>query len=177
LSSAVRERLPEGWSITYEYFFPSTVFLLAQYFCAVRMLQQRLRFDLFRAHEEKDNFFKHLQSVNRTLSSWPLDELGDQNQAGDRQVFTLQQRAIGEAMISGEGDSAHCIGFSEFVPKWQNDDAFKSQFAPLARVVDGLEPDTPRWRRFELMQKALAQVEQECERILRPTKPPEPNRS
>jgi hypothetical protein len=170
LSTSPRKPIPAGWSITYEYIFPSTIFLLAQYFCSVRLLQEQLRFELFREHEEKDDFLECLQSVSQTLSSWPLKELRDPRPANDLQVFTQQQRAMGEAMVSGEGDAAHCIGLSDFLKKWVEDDAFKRQFAPLAAMVDGLEPNTARWQRFQLMHKALAQAEQKCESILRPGK-------
>jgi hypothetical protein len=167
LSATPKEPIPDGWSITYEYFLPSTAFLMAQYFCYVRLLNEGLRFDLFPEYEDKDKFFGDIRAVGKSLSDWPLEELGDPAPADDRQIFNLQQRAIGEAMIVGEGDVAHCIGFSEFLKKWQDDDAFKSQFAPLKEMLDGLEPNTKaRWQRFEMMQKALGKLEGECKLIL-----------
>jgi hypothetical protein len=171
LSKTPEDPIPAGWSITYDYFLPSTVFLIAQYFCCVRLLNDGLRFDLFPEYEDKDDFLSDIRAVGEALGSWPLDELGHPRPADDQQIFNLQQRAIGEAMLKDDSDAARCIGFSEFFKKWQEDEAFRSHFAPLGGMLNGLGPNTKaRWQRFKLMQKALGQLERECERVLSPIK-------
>jgi hypothetical protein len=166
LSNTPKKPIPLGWSITNEYFISSTVFLFAQYFCYVRQLRERLRFDLFSGQcDGKDSFLNHLRAVDRTLSDWPLRELGDLPLAEDRQIFNLQQRAIGEAMTTGEGDAAHCIGYSMFMDKWK-DESFKSKLAPLLEFLENLRHDSIRGKRLGLMLTKVKELKQECRRIL-----------
>jgi hypothetical protein len=86
--------------------------------------------------------------------------------SGDRQVFKLQQRALGEALFVLDGSELRCMRFSEFLEKWTQP-AFKPFFDPLSRFIDQLKPEnTLRWKRLELMAQALEQLRLECERLL-----------
>jgi hypothetical protein len=168
LSEVPKKPIPLGWSITYKYFLTSTVFLFAQYFCYVRLLRERLRFDLFRGQGgDKDIFLNHIRAVDKTLSDWPLKELGDPPPAADRQIFNLEQRAIGEVMSTGEGDAAHCIDYSTFMERWE-DELFKSKLAPLREFLEGLQHDDTRGKRLQLMLTKVKDLKQECRRILEP---------
>jgi hypothetical protein len=167
LSPVTQENVNPDWSITYDYFLPSTVFLFCQYFCWVRLLEERLRFDLFRGQKEKDLFLKEVRAVSVTLSRFPLTELSGLS-GGDTQVFNLQQRALGEALVIGENDDARCLPFAKFLEKWV-DPNFKASLAPIISLVDGLNPrNEKRWRRLKMMQKKLQQLRVESDRILSP---------
>jgi hypothetical protein len=163
-----------GWSIDYNYFLPSTVFLFCQYFCWVRLLQERLRFDLFRHGLERDAFMRKIRSVGETLSEFPYKPLDDLPPGPDWQVFALQQRALGEALVQGEGNDEHCMRFADFLALW-NDDAFRGGFTPLVTLLQGLtEEDQRRWRRLELTSKALTKLAKECRRVLTPAQGADP---
>lgn len=166
------ERLPGGWTITYAYFLPSTVFLFCQYFCWVRILRERLTFDLFSKGAQKDQFVARMDAVGHALSSWPLEELDDVPPETDLQLFTLQQRALGETMVVGEGAEARCMSLAHFLEEWSKAN-FRQKFKTLEQLVEGLNPQAVgRWRRLELMLSALGALRAECERVL---SPPEAN--
>jgi hypothetical protein len=57
LSADNQNKLSAQWSIDYNYFFPSTVFIFCQYFCWIRLLEERLNFEIFTIHGEKDQLF------------------------------------------------------------------------------------------------------------------------
>ena len=85
---------------------------------------------------------------------------------GDRQVFSLQQRALGETMAVQDGADLRCMRFSDFISKWREPE-FNGLLDPLTRFIDRLEPaNLQRWKRLELMAVALGQLHLECERLL-----------
>jgi hypothetical protein len=155
------------WSIRYEYFLPSTIYLFCQYFCWVRLLQESLSFELFRKHQEKDALVAKIYAVGGTLSDYPREELRGLPGSGDAQVFNLQQRALGELVMTPAGDVVRCMRYSEFLAKWP-DPAFKAALDPLITFVDKLRPEhTFRWKRLELMADALEQLAEACRGLLR----------
>jgi hypothetical protein len=87
LALAPDSKLNPDWSIDHQYFLSSTVFLFAQYFCWVHLLEERLNFELFEQQAEKDDFFREVKDVERTLASFPLDELRGRSGRGDRQFL------------------------------------------------------------------------------------------
>jgi hypothetical protein len=168
LSPETEIKVDTDWSIRYDYFLCSTVYLFCQYFCWVRLLQESLSFELFEKHEEKDSFIKSIHAVGGKLSAYPLRELGNLPPGGDYQVFNLQQLALGESLIVREGTEVRCMRYSEFEMKWA-DPAFKHQFDPMTRLVDRLQPTSVRrWKRVELMKAALADLNKQCENLLAP---------
>jgi hypothetical protein len=48
---------------------PSTLFLFAEYFAWIRLLQERLSFELFESQETKDRFFAAIWGVTKALAS------------------------------------------------------------------------------------------------------------
>lgn len=167
LSPQTQDQLNIDWSITYDYFLPSTVYLFCQYFCWVRLLEEKLSFELFRKHTEKDAFFSKVHAVGHKLSDYPLEELKNVVGTGDRQVFRLEQQVLGEAVIASENGELRCLRYSEFLAKWP-DAAFKRSLRPMTDFVDGLQPtNTHRWKRLELMAGALNELHNECDRLLR----------
>jgi len=59
------------WAASYNYTMPSTLFLFAEYFAWIRLLQERLSFELFESQDTKDRFFAATWSVTKALASWP----------------------------------------------------------------------------------------------------------
>ena len=166
LSPDYKYQVNPGWPIDYEWFLQSTVYLFCQYFCWVRLLEEKLSFELFEKHDVKDSFFANVRAVRRYLGTFPLLELKDLTESGDRQVFSLQQRALGEALFVPDGNELRCMRFSEFLEKWA-EPAFKGLFNPLSRFIGELTPEnTLRWKRLELMAQALEELRLECVRLL-----------
>jgi hypothetical protein len=119
-----------GWSARYDYYLPSTIYLFGQYFCWIRLLEERLSFELFEKHDLKDAFFERVRAANHKLSGFPLDELqGLSDEDEDRQVFTLEQRAIGELLAINEDNRFYCLGYTRLLDKWI-DLAFRERVDP-----------------------------------------------
>lgn len=159
---------PADWSVTYDYFLPSTVYLFAQYFCWTELLRQELSFQLFETQADKDAFFTAQLDAGRCLSSWPIAQLDPQApSACDAQVFALQQRQMGEALIvQGERGQA-CMSYAAFTLRWRNDSDFLNHFKPLKDFLQELSPNLPaRWRRLEEMTRKLYAVRSACRRVL-----------
>jgi len=166
LSKENENRINPNWSISYDYFLPSTIYLFGQYFCVSRLLQESVSLELFRTHTEKDAFFKRLHESGRKLSGFPLHQLADLPADGDRQIFTLQQRALGEAMVVREGGTTRCMSYEEFLRK-SSDDTFKTLLDPVTRFMSGLEPKHQRrWKRLLLLKGDLEELLTECKRLL-----------
>lgn len=153
------------WSITHDYFLPSTVYLLAQYFCWTQRLREELSFRLFETHEEKDAFFARQIEAARCLSEWPLPD-ADAPAGDDAQVFLLQQRRMGEALMVDGPAGPGCLRYADFAARWGEDEVFRAHFEPLRAFLEGLGPETTRWRRLALMEERLEAVRAECRRVL-----------
>ena len=161
-------KLPVGWKIGYDYFLPSTVFIFAQYFCWIRFLQESLTFELF-PQAEKDEFLEKVRRVGHPLSTWPLT--GPPSGAvkeDDAQIFSLQQRQIGDSMIVADAAGERCMRAGTFFERW-SDAAFRAKFQSLVTFLDGLTPDHAlRWERLKRMDAALKELAELCQRILAP---------
>jgi hypothetical protein len=154
------------WAITHDYFLESTVYLFCQYFCWVRLLQESLSFEFFRNHADKDSFFEKVRAVSEDLSNFPLPNPGAAAPGGDYQVFNLQQRGLGEALIVGQPDKPDCMRYAEFLRKW-SDVGFARQMAPMTSFVEGLNKNRARrWERLVRMMNHLEALGQECQRLL-----------
>src|SRR5947209_9609365 len=62
---------PPGWSITYDYFMPSTLYLFALYFARIEMLWEELSFELFQSEQDRNEFFKAINTVSQALGRLP----------------------------------------------------------------------------------------------------------
>src|SRR6185312_9293907 len=109
----------DSWSISFEYFIHSTLYFFGMYFAYAEALREELSFELFRDQEEKEELFKALASVGKALSSYPPPY---HCTGGDRQVFHIEQRAIG-SMVLREDDRTRCISYPDFQDKL-NDEKF-----------------------------------------------------
>jgi hypothetical protein len=168
LSQTAGLQTDPDWSIDYDYFMRSTVFLFCQYFCWERLLHEKLTFDLFRQGADKDRFLARLRDVRTPLSQWPLEEEPDAPPGDDSQLFSLQQRALGEMLIEEREAGAGCMRAADFFARW-SDAAFRARFAALERLLRDVSPGGFRWERLERTLTALSALEQECMAVLTPT--------
>lgn len=160
-----KRQVNPNWSISYDYFMSSLPFLFGQYFAWLRMLQDELNFELFETQNEKDLFFQAIYNVSRSLSSFPLSNNYD-CKGKDTQVFSLQQRAMGELLIVREGERKRCMSYPEFLESMGNKN-FQHHFQPLITLLDGIRPDDDcRWKRLEATAIALKDLEKVCKALL-----------
>jgi hypothetical protein len=152
------------WSISYDYFMQSTLYLFSVYFAYAEALQEELSFELFRDQEEKRELFNALASVGKALSDFPPSYSCT---GGDRQVFHLEQRSIGSVVLR-EDDRTRCISYPDFRDKL-GDIKFSLTLSPLQKLLEGVEPGSGcRWKRLDAVDTALAQVDEVCRKILQP---------
>lgn len=106
------------------YALENTAFLIAQFFCWSELTRQRVRF-IELATPEATAELRALQ--DRLHSEWGSDTMHP-----PLRIFAGEQRALGEALIVGDGEAARCMGYA----------AFLSAF-PLGRnaLVDALRKD------------------------------------
>ena len=154
------------WSIRYEYFMNSTLFFFAQYFATIEMLEEELNIEIFHSHEEKDEFYMAIINVGKSLSKYPP---GYACNGQDIQIFSLQQRAIGEVMLRKEGNQKRCMNYVEFLEAMKKPD-FLEFFLPLKNLLDGIDRDNPdhncRWQRLLKLHEQLIQLNSICEKKL-----------
>jgi len=166
LSPNCKDQVNPNWSITYDYFMSSTVYLFCQYFCYLELLRENLRFEIFQDHAEKDLFFDKSREVEKALSSFPHKALDSLPHEGDMQVFSLQQRMLGEIVTVRDRDVDRCMKYSEFLVTWKEAES-NVAFTPLVEFLRGLnDTNERRWRRLELMKAALDDLYKECERLI-----------
>ena len=151
------------WSISYDYFMSSTLYLFSQYFALVQMLKERLSFELFQSQKEKDRFFKAIRQVGGALGGFPPKY---RCSGKDTQVFRLQRRAIGELLLIGEQNDMSCLRYHSFLQKL-NTPEFNIRLKPLRMLLEELNPDEDcRWKRVEATLLALRQLKVICQELL-----------
>ena len=104
--------------------------------------------------------------VSKTLSDWPRDEVDGAGR--DAQVFALQQRAIGEALILRDTEDPRPMTIPEFLSAYNNkrEPTFNAALEPLRELVDDLERGTKRWARLSLTLNELQAFKKECRALL-----------
>jgi hypothetical protein len=153
-----------GWSATHDYFLHSTMFLFGQYFAWTRLVAEELNFELFEHQEAPEKFFETLDEVRKALGRWPL---ADRCSGKDIQVFTLQQRAIGELLIVCEGETRKCMGYRKFL-SLVHDAEFEMHLKPLRSLLEATYPDNQCvWSRLQRTMDALIEVEKWCDQLLK----------
>ncbi len=163
LSEKYQEKVNIKWSITYEYFMNSTLYLFSQYFSWVRMLQEDMSFELFQSHVEKDRFFEAIEKVAASLGNFPPTF---KCSGKDKQVFRLQQRAIGELMIVRDVQHKRCLSYPEFIEKLNTAD-FKFHLQSLQSLLQDLDRKFDcKWKRINATHKALGKLRDLCEELL-----------
>lgn len=160
------------WSADYDYFMASTVYYFAQYFCWVRLMQQQLGHELFRSSREMEAFLQKIEDVSHHLSAYPYSDAGDTASDGvDRQVFRLQQRAMGELLLDRSGAGEQILGYRSFLDQWFDADnqKLKRHLAPMEAFLKDIEPTGDlRWARLSAMREELRRFRAICKSVLNP---------
>lgn len=158
-----------NWSISYDYFMPSTLYYFAQYFCWVFLLLQELNWLIFKSQTDKDQFFQLINNVRDSLSSFSPSYFIPNNLTGkDVQVFTLQQRAIGELLIVSDEKGKGCMKYSEFQEKYEKE-PLKSMLSSLRELLEAIQPGEHRWERLKAAKEAITHLREHCEGVLKVT--------
>lgn len=167
LGKDFENQINSNWSISYDYFMSSTLYLFGQYFCWIRMLEEELNFELFESQAEKDNFFLAVREVSKALSDFPPSYFCSDK---DFQVFRLQQRVIGELFVVLDvRDKRHVISYADFLEKLKDkDNSFNQHLIPLRNLLEDVSPESDcRWQRILTTRKALDKLESRCIEILK----------
>lgn len=168
LDENYRDKINPDWSVTYEFFMGSTLYLFAQYFAWVQMLREKLSFELFQSEHTKDEFFTAVDRVGSALGSFPHPALAGCN-GEDKQVFRLQQRAIGELLILPNGQRPQCMSYPDFLKQLEEVETFKRHLEPLRVLLEKVNVNPRnncRWERLVEMSKALSKLEKQCQKVL-----------
>lgn len=159
-------QLNPNLSISYDYFMPSTLYYFAQYFCWVLLLLQDLNWLIFKSQTNKDKFFDLINNVRNSLSSFPPSYPIPNNLTGkDIQVFSLQQRAIGELLIVSNDWGKECMKYSEFKEKYEQE-PLKSMLFSLRELLESVQEGEHRWERLKATNQAITQLREYCEDLL-----------
>jgi hypothetical protein len=158
-----------NWSITYEFFMPSTLYIFAQYFAWVQLLVDEINYEIFQSENNKGEFFRCIDKVGSALGAYPHPEMKGCH-SKDTQVFKLQQRAIGELLIlRSSNNHPQIMTYTDFLSRYDVDETFIYQLAPLKALLEDLAP-TPehscQWERLNLMYNSLGKLEMQCKILL-----------
>lgn len=165
-------RLDANWSMTFEYQMTSTLFLFAQYFAWVRRLREGASLELFGSGKKRQAMLTSIFEATRPLSTWPPRDPLPAGGGRDGQVFALQQRALGEALLIEGGGERRFMTYHEFQSQQGQ---LESRLVPLRNLLEDLaKTDDCRWHRLALTHRNLAELEDKfggtLERNLRSSK-------
>lgn len=154
------------WSITFDHFRTSTMYLFSVYFCYTELFRTSLSFELFRSQKDKDALLDAVVQVSSALGSYPAPWGAA---PVDTQVFRLQQRAIGQLVAVPEADPPRCMTYPEFFAK-HDDVEFARHVEPLSMLLTGVSPaqGDGRLARLEQVRDGLVALEKVCSHILMP---------
>ena len=157
----------QDWAVSYDYVLPTTLYLFANYFAWIRLLQERLSVELFESEQVRKRFVEAMWRVSKALSDWSPPEF--RGGGRDTQVFALQQRAIGEAVIRRGTEGARPMTVPEFLSAYDSKDeqTFKAILEPLRELVEDLDRGSKRWARLSLTLSQLHAFGEECRALLK----------
>lgn len=131
----MQRHLGSGDPEQFEYAKTSTLFRLAEYFGWVEILRMGVQFldlgDQARSRE--------LAGLSHEASLAFANTHKFPNAAF--RLFRDEQRAVGELVIEllpGDSRTYHCIGYTQFVQRLQDDSAFSRWFARLSAEIDSM---------------------------------------
>jgi len=133
----------------------STLWIIGQYFGWTEILRREVQFLDLGSVAENRRLQGRLDDIGRAFGS-------DRKTFGGLRVFTANQRAIGEVMIrepAGEAvtDRTHCLGYTEFSRR-REDDEFWKWFKPLARDLKDIAQDPAANERIIAIQRAAVEL-------------------
>ncbi|MGW8399277.1 hypothetical protein ACWGLP_21745 [Streptomyces lydicus] len=106
----------------------NTLYVIAEYFCWVEIIRRRVQFLDLGNREDNRKVVGLLHEVSNGFNA-------DRNQGPGFRLFRGEQRAIGELMISEDGDSPGCIGYAEFCRRLDADQEFCAWFNSLDEAI------------------------------------------
>jgi hypothetical protein len=158
------ERRPENWSATHDYFINSSIYLFGRYFAHVELLRTNLGLEFYPEQRDKDVLYEKVQAVRSVLSKWPTDFTSDCS-GDDRQVFLLDQQALGQAFFNETSTGA--ITYAEFLKNAGELNRFTSSLRDfLLDLQPGKNGSNCRWRRIRNLRDPILEVKHECHRIM-----------
>lgn len=110
-----------------EYTINNTLFLIAEYFCWVEVLNRQVQFLDFGLVEQNQELTKLLRNVGLAFQA----DIEDSNDGNDFpfRVYKGEQRAIGEIMLKISSESENrvvgCMGYAEFLQRLHDPDFMK----------------------------------------------------
>lgn len=122
----------------------STMHVVAEYLGQVELLRRRIQFLDLGNVEGNRTIVRHLMAIGNILNS---DGFPDRN----LRIFRSDQRAIGELMITADGE--RCLGYAEFCQRLNENADFAAWLEPLSESVEALtmgEPQHPRVIRLQI---------------------------
>lgn len=155
---------PRGWSSTHDYFMSSSVYVFARYFSHVEMVREKLGADEVLARS--DPLTAALVRSAHRLAAWPTIHNREGCPGEDRQVFTWQQRALGQVLIARENGRSRVMSYAEFL---SHEAQTSRHQQPLREFLIDISPEPPgncRWRRLGSVRQALQEVRDRCATVL-----------
>lgn len=159
----------DGWSADYGYFMSSTVYYFAQYFCWTRLMQQQMGYELFESTGDMRKFIDYVNTIGDTLSRFPYYPDGDPDDMRDFQVFRLQQRAIGELLLTRLPSGEQVMTYREFFDKWSanTDEEFLRHIKPIVQFLNAIKNSGDlRWTRLDRLVSDLDEFSTLCNALL-----------
>ncbi len=167
LAQDCEEHIAPSWSMTHGYYMNSTLYLFARLFFMDRILRLEIGEEVFGARDAKDEVVQQLDRMIRELSSNRLH-----TGAGDRQVFRLQQQAIGEAVSEPGAVPPRCLTYVDFVGQLERGERMLPRvLEPLRKLLIDLELESTRAERLRGFNQALAALQAVLEERLSPVVP------
>lgn len=162
LAPDCEEHIPPSWSMTHGYYMNSTLYLFARLFFMDRVLRLEIGEEVFGARDGKDEVVQHLDRMIRELSSNRLH-----TGAGDRQVFRLQQQAIGEAVMDPNAQPPRCLTYVDFLTKLKLGEGMLPEvLEPLRLLLCDLDLESARGERLRGFNQGVAALQAVLEQRL-----------
>jgi hypothetical protein len=135
----------EGSDEQREYAVKHTLYVVGQYFGWTEILRRQIEFLNFGEVEETR------EVSNRVLAIRDLFASDKSNLGAPFMIWRGAQRAIGERMMTRDGDVLVCLGYAAFIE--QTDPSFERWFEQLERDIDAVAAH--RNERLRLVQHGL----------------------
>lgn len=156
-------RRPEDWSATHAYFMNSSVYLFGSLFAQVELLRLNLGLDYYPQQVDKDRLIQKVHAVESALSRWPAEFTG-RCHGEDRQVFLLEQWAVGQAFFNET--TLRAITYAEFLRDAENLSRYTEPFVRLLEDLRPIPAENCRWIRVSSMRGPLIDLQEECQRLV-----------
>jgi len=143
------------WPMTQEYFIESTQYLFGVFLAHL----EQYYLDIFHLAygNQKDSrlFCQMARDTQRALYDVSLNS----EHLPDHQVYLLDQKAMGEALLIGEADVS-VLGFFEFRNRMRKKREFRMAFSPIRELIVDLRPDDGgfRFERLQVFAKRLTDL-------------------